>query len=254
MKNLFIVLSLILLMTAVTSCINATEIYNNYPDSVIIDGVAEKTDDKIDIIVNDSDENVILEEEVIKEEKEDVMVEENNEITKPVIEQEINSAEDLTSIDNKTLLATNSTIFDPNLADRSTNVRLAASYINGIVLQPDEEFSFNRIVGERTAERGFKYADIFSGKTVVKGLGGGICQTSSTICGAVRKTTMKIVEQNPHSMRVAYTTIENEAMISYGTSDFRFINTYDFPVLIEFTFETLQSGENINCNIYGLKE
>lgn len=152
----------------------------------------------------------------------------------------------------KELIANSSTVFNPNKINRSTNIKLAASYIDGLILYPNEEFSFNEIVGKRTAERGFLPADVFVGNKVVQDYGGGICQLSSTICIAVKQTSMIIVEQNPHGQRVSYTTIENEAMINYGTSDFRFINSYDFPVMIEILFNIFEDGESIECNIYKL--
>ena len=93
-------------------------------------------------------------------------------------------------------------------------------------------------------------ADIFVGQSVAKGYGGGVCQTSSTVCIAVRKTNLKILEQNPHSQRVTYTTIDNESIINYGTSDFRFVNTYDSPISIEILFENNGDRETIKCNIY----
>ena len=261
MKKLFVVLSLVLLMVSMTACSDANESsninYNNYPDKVIANNASENVvveEKKTDAVTEKN--NVEIKDEVegeIKQHKENDKVEKKiDDIDEPVIENIVTKSEDVSSITNKTLIATNSTMFNPNLVDRSINVRLAASYINGVILKPNEEFSFNRIVGERTAERGFKYADVFSGTTVVKGIGGGICQTSSTICGAVKQTNMKILEQNPHSMRVSYTTYENEAMINYGTSDFRFVNTNEFPILIAFSFETTSGGEVIKCDIYRL--
>jgi len=153
----------------------------------------------------------------------------------------------------KSLIASSNTTFNPNQVNRSSNIKLASSYISGIILMPNDEFSFNKIVGKRTAERGFLPADVFMGNSVVQGYGGGICQVSSTICIAVRQTAMMIVEQNPHSQRVSYTTIENEAMINYGTSDFRFVNTYSFPIMIEISFEGSSDRENIKCDIFRLE-
>ncbi|MBQ6845682.1 MAG: VanW family protein [Oscillospiraceae bacterium] len=84
------------------------------------------------------------------------------------------------------------THFSPKKVERTSNVRLAAKYINGTILNPGEEFSYNKVVGPRTKERGFKAAAIFASGEVVDGIGGGICQVSSTLYMAAIKTNMKI--------------------------------------------------------------
>lgn len=154
------------------------------------------------------------------------------------------------------LISTASTTFDPSQYERTVNIKLAANFINGLVLEQNEEFSFNNIVGQRTTERGFLPADIYinTGKEVIteKSPGGGICQVSSTLCMAVMQTSMQIVERNIHSKAVEYATLEQEAMINWGTSDFRFVNSYPFPIKIEFLFINNQTSENIVCNIFSL--
>lgn len=219
------------------------------PETSIIE---VKQEEKQDVIVQQEAEEKqeIKEPEQIKptlkseeKEKAEEMVEE-----KPIIKV------DIPTIDNKVLIASGETNFNPNQIERSSNIRLAASYINGLVLYPGDEFSFNNVVGKRTKERGFLPADVIVGGNYTKGYGGGVCQTSSTLCIAVRKTDMKILEQNPHSKRSTYTTIENEAMINYGTSDFRFVNTYDKPVTIEMSFEISGDREIIKSDIYLLEQ
>src|SRR5690606_4254857 len=108
------------------------------------------------------------------------------------------------------------TSFNPGLRGRTTNVRLASEAINGKVLMPGERFSFNSITGERTIKKGYRIAHIFvrkPGQTeseIVDGVGGGICQVSSTLYNAVRKTNNKtdsklaIIERNNHSLPVNY--------------------------------------------------
>ena len=75
---------------------------------------------------------------------------------------------------------------------------------------------------------------------------------SSTICGSVKETSMEILERNLHSKRVAYTTVDKEAMISWGVSDFRFKNTYEYPIMLEIFFEVDGDKERVYCNIYSL--
>lgn len=154
------------------------------------------------------------------------------------------------------LLASSSTIFDQNQIERTNNIKLASTYINGLILNPGDVFSFNNIVGKRTTERGFLPAEIYvsSNGVVTSTLapGGGICQVSSTLCMAVMQTQMEIVERNVHSKEVFYATRENEAMINWGTSDFRFKNNYEFPVQLEIIFCNVEQGEQIICNIFSM--
>lgn len=209
-----------------------------------------------------ADNNVVIEEIVINEDvqNENIAYELDEDELKPEISEDVCSSDEVKDVieeafnfTKKTLLASGKTTFNPEQTNRSSNLRLAANYINGVILMPGEEFSFNTVVGRRTADRGFLLADVFSGNSVVKGIGGGICQTSTTLCIAVKQTEMKILEQNPHSMRVTYASYEDEAMINYGTSDFRFRNTYEFPVVIEIHFEQSEEREIIICDIYSLE-
>ena len=154
------------------------------------------------------------------------------------------------------LLATSFTIFNPNQIERTNNIKLASEYINGVILNPGDVFSFNDIVGKRTIERGFLPAEIYvirNGQvTSTLSPGGGICQVSTTLCMAVLNTQMEIVERNVHSKEVDYATRENEAMINWGTSDFKFKNNYDFPVKIEIIFNKEEAAEKIVCNIFSM--
>ena len=117
--------------------------------------------------------------------------------------------------------------------NRNENMRLATEAINGTVLEPGEVFSYNQTVGPRTAERGFKQATIFVGKEKVPGYGGGICQISSTLYMATKKTNLQIVERHAHSLPVTYCSRDDEATVSWGYLDYRFKNKLDIPVRIE---------------------
>jgi len=206
-------------------------------------------------VVNSSEEskNISNEEKKVMQEKED-LVDQNND------EEIYNEPQDIVEIDlsaaQKELIASTYTLYNPRESARTSNIKLAGSMINGTVIYPNQEFSFNNIVGKRTTERGFLPAPIFvnNGRSVqvVDGVGGGICQMSSTICGSVKETSMEILERNLHSKRVAYTTVDKEAMISWGVSDFRFKNTYEYPIMLEIFFEVDGDKERVYCNIYSL--
>ncbi len=135
----------------------------------------------------------------------------------------------------KYCLAEVETYFSPKKVARTANVRLAASLVNGTVLNPGEEFSYNKVVGKRTAERGFKEAAIFSQGEVVDGIGGGICQVSSTIYMAALRANMKITERKNHAFYVDYTPKGEDATVVYGSIDFRFVNTSEYPIKIVAT-------------------
>ncbi len=115
---------------------------------------------------------------------------------------------------------------------RSNNVELAAKFVDGTILLPGDEFSYNKIVGERTAERGFKAASVYENNKMVDGLGGGICQTSSTIYAAVLYADLEVTERHEHMLEVHYAPLGMDATVAYGSLDFRFKNNTDAPVKI----------------------
>jgi len=115
---------------------------------------------------------------------------------------------------------------------RTTNIKVACKYIDGMILQPGEIFSFNEVVGRRTPERGFKVATVYSGQEVLSGYGGGVCQVSTTIFNAVLYANLQIVERCQHSMTVHYVPYGRDAAISWGSADFKFKNTTNVPIKI----------------------
>ncbi len=135
----------------------------------------------------------------------------------------------------KYCLAEVETHFSPKKVERTANVRLAAQLVNGTILNPGEEFSYNKVVGPRTTARGFKAAAIFAQGEVVDGIGGGICQVSSTIYMAALRANMKITERRNHAFYVDYTPKGEDATVVYGSIDFRFVNTSEYPIKIVAT-------------------
>ena len=115
---------------------------------------------------------------------------------------------------------------------RSANVELAARMIDGIVMAPGDVFSYNETLGPRTVQRGFKEAPVYSNGESVMGIGGGICQVSSTLYSAVLYADLEIVERKNHSMTVDYMPKGQDATVSYGTIDFKFKNNTNGPVRI----------------------
>ena len=130
------------------------------------------------------------------------------------------------------LLATFSTKYNAGDRDRTTNLILAAQKINGTVLLPGEEFSYNKTVGERTIEAGYKMAATFSNGKVVDGLGGGICQISSTLYDAVVMANLQITKRRNHQFITSYLPGGKDATVVWGSQDFKFINSRKYPVRI----------------------
>lgn len=145
-------------------------------------------------------------------------------------------------------LATFSTKYVNNAA-RTTNLRIAAGKMNGKVVMPGETFSFNSVVGPRTASRGYKAAAIYSDGQVVNDVGGGICQVVSTLYNAAVQANMDITERRNHSFLPTYIGPGYDATVVYGSQDFKFKNTRDYPIKI------VASVEDGYCtvSIYGLK-
>lgn len=130
------------------------------------------------------------------------------------------------------VLGTFSSDFSTSSNDRAHNIKLACSKIDGYVLAPGEEFSYNDVVGDRTLEAGYKMANVYVGSEVQPGIGGGICQVSSTMFSAVVFADLEITERRNHSLPVSYVPMGQDATVSYGSIDFKFKNTYDTPIEI----------------------
>ena len=148
------------------------------------------------------------------------------------------------------LLATFSTNYNAGNTNRTTNLRLAANKINGTVLLPNEEFSYNAIVGERTINAGYKMAATYSNGAVVDGLGGGICQISSTLYDAVVMANLKITTRRNHQFVTSYVPAGKDATVVWGSQDFKFVNSRKYPVRITATVQ----GGVATVQVWGIKE
>ncbi len=120
---------------------------------------------------------------------------------------------------------------------RNTNVRLAAEALNGTIVQPGEEFSFNSVVGQRTAEKGYQEAAAYNSGAVVQEIGGGVCQISSTLYRVVFQSGMEVTFRRSHTFEPNYVTPGQDAAISWEQPDFRFVNTSDNPIGIRASYE-----------------
>ena len=117
-------------------------------------------------------------------------------------------------------------------------------------MQPGETFSYNKALGKRSVENGYKEAAIYANGGVENGLGGGICQISSTLYNAVLESNLEIVERHNHSFITSYVEAGKDATVVYGALDFKFKNTRKYPIKITAGV----SGGVATVNIYGIKE
>lgn len=125
------------------------------------------------------------------------------------------------------------TYFNSNNSRRSHNIDLAAKAIDNYVVFPNEVFSFNKVVGIRSIDKGYMRAPIIVRGELSEGVGGGICQVSSTLFNAVDRAGLKIIERYSHSRRVPYVPPGRDATVSWYGPDFRFQNKYNQPILIK---------------------
>ena len=136
-------------------------------------------------------------------------------------------------------------------ANRTNNLRLACEAINGTILNPDEVFSFNGIVGERTDVKGYLGATVYAGNGASETqLGGGVCQVASTIYYATLHLNMEQVEREPHMYAVSYVPMGMDATVYWGSIDYQFRNTLSNPVKI---LAWLENGD-VNITFLGVKE
>lgn len=147
-------------------------------------------------------------------------------------------------------LGTFTTRYDARDTDRTTNLKLACEKLNNKVVLAGETFSYNKTLGERTIAAGYKNAKVYENGQVVDGIGGGICQISSTLYNAVIDANLDIVERRNHQFVTSYVAAGKDATVVYGTTDFKFKNTRKYPIKI---LASVQNGI-ATISIYGIKE
>ena len=157
------------------------------------------------------------------------------------------TAAEYTALLFRDVLGQCTTDFNPGNVGRTTNVLLATDFCNGVILMPGQIFSYNESVGPRTYERGFKDATVYVGNSAEDGVGGGICQVSSTIYYAALRADLEIVERYAHSRMVTYVPLGEDATVAWGSKDFRFANNTDFPIKVV----TSHKKDNLTVKLYG---
>lgn len=145
------------------------------------------------------------------------------------------------------LLSEKGTYYGTGTSGRNTNIQLASNAIDGTVLLPGEEFDYNLCLGERTAAKGYQEAGVYTNGQHSTGIGGGICQVSSTLYYCAMYADLDITERVDHYFTVGYLPIGLDATVSWGGPNLRFVNQTDYPVKIE----SWTSNGNIYVQIWG---
>ena len=147
-------------------------------------------------------------------------------------------------------IASYTTHYDPATEGRASNIRLAAESIDNTILPPGEEFSMNEAAGPYNRERGFQPAPVFRQGEVLTGIGGGVCQNSSTLYNAALLAGLDVTERHSHSLPVWYLPLGRDASVSYGTTDLKFVNNLSNHVYIQ-----MEAAEGVlTTSIYGIEE
>ncbi|HCO18158.1 MAG TPA: hypothetical protein DIT39_00860, partial [Tissierellales bacterium] len=147
-----------------------------------------------------------------------------------IIEPEI-KAEFYERINGK--IAEFSTSFKGSAPGRVNNIRLSAKAFKGILLMPGDELSYNETTGPRRADAGYQEAPVILNGELTPGMGGGVCQTSTTLYNALLLADLEIIERHPHSMPPAYVPRGTDGAVATGYLDLRFKNNFDYPVYID---------------------
>ncbi|MEG2789593.1 MAG: VanW family protein, partial [Romboutsia sp.] len=129
----------------------------------------------------------------------------------------------------------------------ANNIKVAINNISSMLINSNSEFSFNKFIGKRSLERGFKEAPVIVNGELKPGMGGGICQVSSTIYNSALYAGLEIIQAKNHSIPSSYIPKGRDAAVSYGNIDLVFRNNYSYPILIQNKVE----GNKIISTIYG---
>lgn len=167
------------------------------------------------------------------------------EIVEPALTKEMAEARLFTQT-----LGSYKTNYNSGDVSRSSNIALAASLVNDTVLMPGEEFSYNGTVGERTPANGFKIAHVYMNNEVADGIGGGICQVSSTLYCAALYANLEITERTCHQLPVTYVPLGQDATVDYGNIDFKFKNNTQYPIKISES----AGGGSVYASILGYRD
>lgn len=142
-----------------------------------------------------------------------------------------------------------STYYSQSIENRKLNIKIASDYLNGQILEPKQPMSFNDVVGARTRARGFKEANIIFDGQLIAGVGGGVCQVSSTLYNATLISGLDVLAANRHSMPISYLPLSQDAMVT-DVSDLVITNNTDSPIYIV----SCANGKKLTFKFYGVEK
>lgn len=171
-----------------------------------------------------------------------------NQIEIPIVEiQPEKSVEELkNSVARRSVFSTN---YEKSSQDRKHNIKLALSKVNGLIVESGQTVSFNQITGPRTEKEGYKNANIIVGGVYTSGVGGGVCQVSTTLYNALLLADVDVLQSNHHSLPASYVPLSFDAMVSGDYADLVFQNNLETPIYIK----TFADEKNVVVEIYGEK-
>lgn len=143
-------------------------------------------------------------------------------------------------------IASYRTEFDPTDYDRNHNIRLAAGALKGVIVAPGEVFSFNKATGPRFALHGYRPAPVIVDGELLPGIGGGVCQVSTTLYNVLLLSDLQVVNRVPHSLPVKYVPLGQDAAVAYNYLDLEFINTLPYHILID----TIVTDNSLEISLY----
>jgi vancomycin resistance protein YoaR len=146
------------------------------------------------------------------------------------------STEDARGLGIRRRLSTFTTDMGASSSNRIWNVHLMADYIDGTIIKPGKTFSFNKVVGPRTPERGFREGQMILGSLLVPAIGGGVCQTATTLFNNAYELGLPVRERHNHSWYISHYPIGRDATVSWGGPDLKFKNDLDHAILIKTSY------------------
>ncbi len=195
----------------------------------------EKDGYEVDI---ESLKNILLKE--LADKKEDVIIKVPVKVTHANVKKE-----QLSSING--IIGEFTTTFNANVAGRSSNIKLASSKVDSVLVMPGQEFSFNNATGAISIAAGYKNAPVIVKGELQEGIGGGVCQVSTTLYNSVLYAGLDVLQRRSHSIPSTYVAIGRDAAVSYGALDLVFKNPHDYPVYIK----AFVTGNKVTARVYG---
>ena len=197
--------------------------------------------------ITESKNGLIVDKTLLQEEINSAISQNGNQIIQIPLTEVIPKIDVNEYLEKITLRSRYSTNYKKSSVQRKSNIKKALSCFNGMIVEPDEEISFNSTTGPRTAENGYKNANIIFNGNYVPGVGGGVCQASTTLYNALILADIDILDVKHHTLPASYVPLSFDAMVSEGYSDLVFKNTLPTPIYIK----AYGTDENAIVEIYG---